>query len=510
VILILDFGSQYTQLIARRIREEKVYCEVYPATTNLKLVSKLTAVQGIILSGGFSSVYYKNAIVPDSTLWKLNIPILGICYGMQLIASVYGGTVGQAQNREFGLANVQLENKTCLLFKGLNDSEVLWMSHIDHIVKVPKGFKVIAQSTNAACAGIAHVCKNIYGVQFHPEVKHSVNGKKIIQNFIFTICHVNYNWNIKSHILDEIIDIKKKVGRSKVICALSGGVDSAVASMLVNKAIGNQLICLYIDHGLQRHGETERVRRLFRPIFGLSLIIINAKKIFLSKLRGIVNPEKKRIIIGHTFINVFLNKTKQFKDIKFLLQGTIYPDIIESHHVKGLQKPIKSHHNVGGLPDKMKFQLIEPLKYLFKDEVRMLGKDLGLPNEILQRQPFPGPGLAIRIIGNVTDNKIKIVRKADTIITEEITKFGLYNNIWQSFAVLLPTKTVGVMGDIRTYAYTVAVRAVTSDDAMTADWVKLPYELLGQISSRIINEVKGVNRVVYDISSKPPATIEWE
>jgi GMP synthase (glutamine-hydrolysing) len=510
VILILDFGSQYTQLIARRVREEKVYCEVYSANTNLNILSKLPEVKGVILSGGFSSVYSKTAIIPDSVLWKLNIPILGICYGMQLIASVYGGTVMQSKTREFGLANVHLDNQACPLFKGLNDSEILWMSHIDHIVQLPKDFKLIAQSTNTAYAGIAHLKKSIYGVQFHPEVKHSVNGIKIIQNFIFEICHTNNNWNVKSYICDEIVNIKKNIGSNKVLCALSGGVDSAVASVLVNKAIGNQLICVYIDHGLQKYGETDRIRRIFRPIFGKNLIIINAKKIFLSKLKGIVNPEMKRKIIGRTFIKIFFDKTKKYKNIKFFLQGTIYSDIIESYYIKGIKQPIKSHHNVGGLPKKMKFKLIEPLKMLFKDEVRQLGETLGLSNEILKRQPFPGPGLAIRIIGTITNKKLNIVRKADVIVTDEIIRYGLYNKVWQAFALLLSTKTVGVMGDIRSYAYTIVIRAVESNDAMTADWVKLPYELLGKISSRIINEVKEINRVVYDISSKPPATIEWE
>jgi GMP synthase (glutamine-hydrolysing) len=510
VILILDFCSQYTQLIARCIREEKVYCEVYTANINLKLFQKLKQVKGIILSGGFSSVYSTNAIVPDPTLWALNVPILGICYGMQLIASAYGGTVMQSKIREFGLATVHLENKTCPLFKGLNDNEVLWMSHTDHIVKVPKNFHIIAQSENTNCAGISHTVKNIYGVQFHPEVKHSINGKKIIQNFIFQICHSNNSWNVKSYLCDEMVHIKNQIGSNKVVCALSGGVDSAVVSILVKKTIGKQLICIYIDHGLQRYGETERVRKIFKPIFGSNLLIINAKKMFLSKLKGVVNPEIKRKIIGNAFIKIFLDTTKKCKDVKFLLQGTIYSDIIESYYIKGLKKPIKSHHNVGGLPNKMKFKIIEPLKLLFKDEVRILGKNLGLPNEILQRQPFPGPGFAIRIIGDITEAKIKIVRKADAIVTEEITRSGLYNKIWQAFALLLSTKTVGVMGDVRTYDYTIVIRAVKSDDAMTADWVKLPYELLGKISSRIINEVKGINRVVYDISNKPPATIEWE
>jgi GMP synthase (glutamine-hydrolysing) len=512
VILILDFGSQYTQLIARCIRNEKVYCEVFPGNKPLKSFSKLEKVQGIILSGGFSNVYSKNALLPDPNLWKLSIPILGICYGMQLIASAYGGKVTQAKTGEFGVTSVHINNTSCNLFSGLNNCELVWMSHIDYIIKIPKHFKIIAKSDNKDyCAGIAHLHREVYGVQFHPEVKHSIHGKKIIQNFLFTICHAKKNWNIKSYVFNEILSIKNEVSNNRTICALSGGVDSAVASLIGYKAIGKQLICIYIDHGLQRDGETTRVRSIFKPIFGSNLIIVNAKKIFLDNLKGVLNPETKRKIIGHTFIKVFLNTTKQLKGIKFLLQGTIYSDIIESFYMKGLKKPIKSHHNVGGLPKKMQLQLIEPLRYLFKDEVRILGKQLGISNEILHRQPFPGPGFAIRIIGNITEKKLQIIRQADKIVIEEVTKYRLYNSIWQTFAILLSNaKTVGVMGDSRTYAYTIVIRSVKSDDAMTADWTKLPYDLLCKLSSRITNEVKGINRVVYDISSKPPATIEWE
>jgi GMP synthase (glutamine-hydrolysing) len=509
MILILDFGSQYTQIIARRIREENVYCEIYPGTNTINSLANLKDLKGIILSGGYGSVYLKKAPRPDCKIWELGIPILGICYGMQLIAQHMGGKVAPSKNREFGLASVNM-NLDCSLFCGLDLQEILWMSHGDRLAKIPKGFKVTAKSDNSPYAAIENAQKKIYGVQFHPEVKHSVNGKKIIQNFIFKICGSKRDWTMKSYIAVEIKRIRKQVGKAKVLCALSGGVDSSVAAIMLHKAIGKRLICVYVDQGLQKLGETERVRKVFGKIFGKNLIMIDARKVFLSKLKNVTDPEQKRKIIGHTFIEVFDRQSKKLKGIGFLLQGTIYPDIIESVSIKGSKTPIKSHHNVGGLPEKMKMKLVEPLKFLFKDEVRSLGRELKVPAEIIDRQPFPGPGLAVRTLGEITKEKLDILKKADSIVTEEIRKAGLYEKIWQAFAVILPVKTVGVMGDARTYEYVIAIRAVNSEDAMTADWVKLPYELLGKISSRIINEVKGANRVVYDISNKPPATIEWE
>ncbi|MDR0977422.1 MAG: glutamine-hydrolyzing GMP synthase [Endomicrobium sp.] len=509
MILILDFGSQYTQLIARRIREEKVYCEIYPGDKSLDSFSEIGNLEGVILSGGYDSVYSKNAPWPDPKVWTLNVPILGICYGMQLIAEHFDGKVAPSEHREFGLASVQLEC-TSSLFNELNSKEILWMSHGDKLSEIPKGFKVIAKSENSPYAAIENISKNIYGVQFHPEVKHSEHGRKILQNFIFNVCNSKRDWTMKSYIVGEIKKIRERIGTSKVLCALSGGVDSSVAAVMLHRAIGEQLICVYVDHGLQKLGETERVKEVFGTIFGKNLIIVDAKKKFLSKLKGVEDPEKKRKIIGHTFIKVFDKEAKKLKGIDYLLQGTIYPDVIESVSIKGAKVPIKSHHNVGGLPEKMKMKLVEPLKFLFKDEVRALGRELGIPEEIINRQPFPGPGLAVRTLGEVTEEKLNILKAADDIVNQEIIKAGLYEKIWQSFAVILPIKTVGVMGDARTYEHVIVLRAVNSDDAMTADWVKLPYDLLGRISSRIINEVKGANRVVYDISNKPPATIEWE
>ncbi|MDR1662930.1 MAG: glutamine-hydrolyzing GMP synthase [Endomicrobium sp.] len=509
MILILDFGSQYTQLIARRIREEKVYCEIYPGNKSLDSFPGIRSLNGVVLSGSYDSVYSKSAPWPDSKVWELNVPILGICYGMQLIAEHFGGKVVSSKRREFGVASVSVKCG-CSLFKGLKSKETLWMSHSDRISKIPKDFKITAKSENSPYAAVENISKNIYGVQFHPEVKHSINGKKIIKNFIFNICGSKRDWTMKSYVVDEVKRIRQQVGDSKVLCALSGGVDSSVAAVILHKAIGKQLVCVYVDHGFQKLGETEKVKKIFSKIFGKNFIIVDAKEIFLSRLKGVTDPEKKRQIIGHTFIEIFDKEAKNLKGINYLLQGTIYSDVIESISIKGSKVPIKSHHNVGGLPKKMKMKLVEPLRFLFKDEVRILGRELGIPEEIINKQPFPGPGLAVRTLGEVTEEKLNILKVADDIVIQEVVKVGLYEKIWQSFAVILPVKTVGVMGDARTYEYVIAIRAVNSDDAMTADWVKFPYDLLRRISSRIINEVKGVNRVVYDISNKPPATIEWE
>jgi len=427
---------------------------------------------------------------------------------MQLIAQQLGGKVQYSKNREYGLADIEIKLKS-LLFAGLKTKMPVWMSHGDKLTKLPKGFKIVASSKNCPNAAIVNDKGTIYGVQFHPEVHHSPFGKQILDNFLFKVCRLQKNWTMKNYIKDEITRIKKQVGKGKVLCALSGGVDSSVAAIMMHKAIGKQLISVYVDHGLQKLGETERVRKIFGKKFGKNLIIVDAKKLFLNKLKGVTDPEQKRKIIGHTFIDVFEKEAKKIKNISFLLQGTIYPDVIESAKI-GKAVTIKSHHNVGGLPEKMKMKLVEPLKSLFKDEVRQLGRELKIPNEIIDRQPFPGPGLAIRTLGEITEEKLRIVKEADLIVDQEIRKAGLYEKIWQSFAIILPVKTVGVMGDQRTYEYVIVIRAVNSVDAMTADWVKLPYDLLGKISSRIINEVKGANRVVYDISQKPPATIEWE
>ncbi len=508
MILILDFGSQYTQVIARKIRESHVYCEIFPGNKKLDEIQNIDSVQAIILSGGPASVYEKDAPKPDPKVWQMNVPILGICYGMQLIAHQLGGKVQHSKNREYGLADIVIKSKS-LLYTGLKNKMPVWMSHGDKLTKLPKGFKVVASSKNCPNATIVNDKGTIYGVQFHPEVHHSPFGKQILDNFLFKVCKLKQDWTMKNYIKDEIGRIKKQVGKGKVLCALSGGVDSSVAAIMMHKAIGKQLVSVYVDHGLQKLGETERVRKIFGKKFGKNLIIVDAKKLFLNKLKGITEPEQKRKIIGHTFIDVFEKEAKKIKGISFLLQGTIYPDVIESAKI-GKAVTIKSHHNVGGLPEKMKMKLVEPLKSLFKDEVRQLGRELKIPNEIIDRQPFPGPGLAIRTLGEITEEKLRIVKEADAIVDQEIRKAGLYEKIWQSFAIILPVKTVGVMGDQRTYEHVIVIRAVNSVDAMTADWVKLPYEILGKISSRIINEVKGANRVVYDISQKPPATIEWE
>ncbi len=507
-ILIIDFGSQVTQLIARRIREFGVFSEVKNPDITLDAIKKL-APSAIILSGGPASVYEKGAPTIDKKIFELGLPILGICYGEQLICHLLGGKVGKSFEREFGKAEIKIISNSPL-FKLVKNKQV-WMSHGDHISKIPASFKVIANTGNAPFAAIADEKKKIYGVQFHPEVLHSLDGKKIIENFVIKIAGCTPNWSMKNFKKDEIAEIKKIVGKKRVICGLSGGVDSSVVAALINEAIGKQLTCIFVDHGLLRKGEGAQVKEVFAKKFKTNLVYVDASKLFLSKLKGISDPEKKRKIIGKTFIEVFDAQAKKIKDADFLAQGTLYPDVIESSHPSGgKSQTIKSHHNVGGLPKKMKLKLLEPVRMLFKDEVRVLGKELGLPDSVVGRHPFPGPGLAIRIIGAITPEKIKTLQEADAIYIDEIKKAGLYDEIWQAFSVLLPIKTVGVMGDGRTYENVLALRAVTSVDGMTADVYRFDPEFLCNVTSRLINEVRGINRVVYDFTSKPPGTIEWE
>ena len=508
-ILILDFGSQYTQNIARKVRESQVYCEIHPCTLSFDKIKAFNA-KGIILSGGPASVLEEDALLCDRELFGLKIPILGICYGMQLITHILGGKVDPSTHREFGRAELMLKEFSHL-FEEVNNNSTVWMSHGDRISKLPNGFKGIAFTGNSPLAAIENPVAQIYGLQFHPEVVHTTDGTKILNNFLFKICQCARNWKMDSLVEHMIQDIRNKVGDSKVVCGLSGGVDSSVAAVLIHKAIGDNLYCLFIDNGLLRSGEKDKVESTFRDNFSINLDVIDASDKFLGKLKGITDPEQKRKSIGNTFIEVFEEEAKRLGDFTFLAQGTLYPDVIESVSFKGGPSAvIKSHHNVGGLPEKMRLKLLEPFRELFKDEVRVLGREMGMPDEIINRQPFPGPGLAIRILGEVTPERLEILCAADKIILQEIKTAGLYNSLWQSFAVLLPIKTVGVMGDARTYEDVIAIRAVTSTDGMTADWAHLPYELLGKFSNRIINEVHGVNRVVYDISSKPPGTIEWE
>ena len=508
-ILILDFGSQYTQLIARRVREAKVYCEIFPFNAGLDKV-KAFRPKGLILSGGPSSVYDTGAPLINKAHLEVGVPMLGICYGMQLQTYVLGGVVAKSQKREYGKAELIIDKKDGL-FRGFGEGgkAVVWMSHGDRIEKMPAGFSSIAHTDNSPTAAMADEKKKFYGVQFHPEVVHTPQGAQILRNFVYDICGCNPSWNMALFVDYSVSEITKTIGDKKVICGLSGGVDSSVAAVLVNKAVGNQLTCIFVNNGVLRKNEAEKVLQTFKEM-GLKLIYVDASSQFLRRLTDIQDPEKKRKIIGNTFIDVFDKAAYDVGGAEFLVQGTLYPDVIESVSFKGPSAVIKSHHNVGGLPETMKLKLVEPLRELFKDEVRAIGRELKMPIDIIERQPFPGPGLAIRIIGEVTEPRLSILRDADVIVLEEIKKAGLYKDIWQSFAVLLPIKTVGVMGDERTYENVVAIRAVTSQDGMTADWAKLPYDLMGTLSNRIINEVKGVNRVVFDISSKPPSTIEWE
>jgi GMP synthase (glutamine-hydrolysing) len=509
-ILILDCGSQYTQLIARRVRECKVYSEIRPFHCSLEEIKKFNP-QGIILSGSPASVYDKGAPSINPTLLTTSVPLLGICYGMQLICHLLGGEIERSHQREYGYAQLLVDDHSDL-FKNLNHRLHLevWMSHGDRVKVLPPHCTTIAHSKNSPIAAMRSSQYPLYGVQFHPEVIHTPQGKQIIENFLYHVCHCKPLWNMRSFIESSSEDIRKKVGKDRVICGVSGGVDSTVVAVLLHQAIGTQLSCIFIDNGLLRKNEAEKVIEIFRNRLQIDLIHVNGAEHFLTKLSTVTDPEKKRKIIGEQFISLFEKEAEKIKAVRYLAQGTLYPDVIESVSLKGPSATIKSHHNVGGLPARMKLKLIEPLRELFKDEVRAVGQELDIPQEIINRQPFPGPGLAIRIIGPVTRESLAVLREADAIVLEEIKKASLYDKVWQSFSVLLPVKTVGVMGDERTYEKVVALRVVTSMDGMTADWAKLPYELLTTISNRIINEVRGVNRVVYDISSKPPGTIEWE
>ena len=509
VILVLDFGSQYNQLIARRVRENKVFSRIVPHNITAEEIREINP-KGLILSGGPASIYGSHAPKPKKELFELDIPVLGICYGMQALAHMLGGKVTKAKKREFGHAELLIDDFEDF-FAGLEEKTICWMSHGDYVSQLPPGFKRIGHTDNTEFAAIADRNRRLYGVQFHPEVAHTPRGSKIISNFLFNICGCEGTWTPQSFIDDTVNNIREAVGKEKVVCGLSGGVDSSVAAVLINKAIGKQLACIFINNGVLRKGEADRVIKTFKKHFHINLRYVNAEARFLKRLKGVIDPEKKRKIIGHEFIRVFEEEAKKLGKIGYLAQGTLYPDVIESKSAfGGPSATIKSHHNVGGLPLNMKLKLVEPLRELFKDEVRLVGKAMGLSNEIILRQPFPGPGLAIRVIGDITKERLDILREADLVVIEEIKKAEFYREVWQSFAILLPIKTVGVMGDERTYENVIALRAVTSADGMTADWARLPYDLLERISNRIINEVRGVNRVVYDISSKPPSTIEWE
>lgn len=508
-VLIIDFGSQVTQLIARRIREFSVYSEVKnPEDINIEEL-KNNKPKAIIFSGGPNSVYEENAPTIDKEIFNLSIPILGICYGQQLICHLLGGKVGASLEREFGKAKIEISTNSPLL-QNISNKQV-WMSHGDKVEKLPKNFEVIATTKNAPFAVISNEGQKIYGVQFHPEVEHSIDGREMLKNFVINIAGCKANWTMKNFKEEAIKEIKEIVGDKKVICGLSGGVDSSVVGALINEAIGKQLTCIFVDHGMLRKDEGKQVKEIFANKFDTNLIYVDAKDLFLSKLKGISDPEKKRKIIGNSFIEVFDAESAKIKDAEFLAQGTLYPDVIESSHPnKGKSQTIKSHHNVGGLPENMKLKLLEPVRMLFKDEVRLLGKELGLPDYVIGRHPFPGPGLAIRVLGEITEEKIDILQKADAIYIAKIKEAGLYDKIWQAFSVLLPVKTVGVMGDARTYENVLALRAVTAIDGMTAEVYHFESEFLCSVSDKIINEVRGINRVVYDYTSKPPGTIEWE
>lgn len=507
-IVILDFGSQYNQLIARRIREMGVYAEIVPFYTDLEEIRKMEP-KGIILSGGPASVYADGAPTLPLEIFKMGIPILGICYGMQLISHLLGGEVKGSSKKEFGKAELLIDDKEFAIFKDIPENSQVWMSHGDHVTKLPNGFKQIGH-TDSSISVMVNEEKTMYGVQFHPEVTHSEYGKQLLSNFVFEVSGAEKNWSMTNYIENTIKHIREKVGDKKVILALSGGVDSSVAAVLIHKAIGEQLNCFFVDTGLMRKDEAKKVMATYGEHFHMNIECVYAEERFLSKLEGVTDPETKRKIIGHEFIEIFDEQKKRFKDADFLAQGTIYPDVIESQSIKGPSATIKSHHNVGGLPEDMEFELLEPLRELFKDEVRKVGRELGIPSHMIDRHPFPGPGLGIRILGEVTKEKADILREADDIFIEELRKENLYDKVSQAFVVLLPVKSVGVMGDERTYEYTAVLRSADTTDFMTATWSHLPYDFLGRVSNRIINEVRGINRLTYDISSKPPATIEWE
>lgn len=507
-ILILDYGSQYTQLIARRIREMNVYSEIHPHTFSASEIIKLNPA-GIILSGGPMSVTENDSPQIDQQIFSLGIPVLGICYGLQLIAKNFNGKVEPAHQREYGKTSVQISTNN-LLFNDVSAVSTVWMSHGDHITGIPENFEVIAKSENSPVCGLSNPEKKIFGLQFHPEVAHTTEGKVIISNFVKGICGCSGNWTPGNFIEQSISEIREKIGNKRAICALSGGVDSSVAAILMQKAIGENLICVHVDSGMMRKNESANIVEMFKENYDLNIIHIDASEIFLSKLKGIVDPEKKRKIIGEEFIRVFEREAAKFDGIEYLIQGTLYPDVIESVSVKGQSVTIKTHHNVGGLPEKMNLGLIEPFRELFKDEVRQIGRELNLPDKFIGRHPFPGPGLAVRVLGEITEERLDLLREADDIFINELYRAGIYEDIWQAFAVLLPVQTVGVMGDSRTYENVVALRAVTSTDGMTADWFRFDHDFLSEVSNKIIRNVRGVNRVVYDISSKPPSTIEWE
>src|SRR3989338_8073973 len=508
-ILVLDFGSQYTQLVARRVREQNVYSVIYPYRISTDQIRRINP-QGIIFSGSPANVYQTKAPLPDPKIFELGIPILGICYGLQCTAHLLGGQVKKVKTREYGYAKLHVSRSEDL-FKGLTKQMDCWMSHGDQVSRLPKGFERIAHTSTAPVASFRHREKKIYGVQFHPEVAHTPLGSKVIRNFLCRICGLKGNWTPKSFIQESVREIRNRVGKERVVLGLSGGVDSSVTGILIHRAIGEKLTCIFVDNGLLRLNERKRVDELFKKNLKMDIRIVQAEDEFLRKLHGVKDPEQKRKIIGRTFIKVFEREAKKLGHVAFLAQGTLYPDVIESVSFHGgPTATIKSHHNVGGLPKRMRFKLLEPLRALFKDEVRRVGRALKLPSDVIDRHPFPGPGLAVRILGDITKDRCDLLRKADWIVMDEIKKAGLYRSLWQSFGVLLPVKSVGVMGDERTYEHVLAIRAVNSQDGMTADWAKLPYDLLGKMSNRIINEVPGINRVCYDISSKPPATIEWE
>ena len=509
IVAVLDFGSQYTQVIARRIRECRVYSRIYPYATSSAQLKK-DSVQGIILSGGPSSVFAKNAPMPDKRIFNMGVPVLGICYGIQLMGFLLGGKVENSKQREYGHGRLNISKKGRLL-RGLKNQIRVWNSHGDSLHRLPSGFKSLASTENSSFAIIEDEKRNFYGLQFHPEVYHTEQGIKIIRNFLSHICRCRGDWSMTDYIKRLIGEIRETVGDKHVILALSGGVDSSVAAVLIDRAIGDQLTCVFVDNGLLRLNERDNVERVFKENFQFNLCVMRSSNRFLKRLKGVVDPEKKRKIIGKVFIEVFEEAVKSIGDVTFLGQGTLYPDVIESIPIDGNPAAlIKTHHNVGGLPKRMKLRLLEPLRELFKDEVRQLGEELGLPKELVWRQPFPGPGLGVRVLGEITRSRLDILRQSDAILIEEMKKSGFYYKVWQSFAVFLPVRTVGVMGDERTYENVIALRIVNSTDAMTADWVRLPYQLIQKISTRISNEVNGVNRVVLDISSKPPSTIEWE